>query len=218
MKLFLFLMALTSLPNIVLATTAPAPTTVAKALIFPVAGKANIGSYWGDERDAGTRQHEGIDIFATRGTPVVAVTDGYVLQVGNDGIGGKSVTIQSDEYTWRSYYAHLDAQHVTVGQLVKKGMQIGTVGNTGNAKATSPHLHFGIYETSGAVDPLPYVKASPKITSPLPAGDVVYRKSRSAEPTIAKGSPKRKANFPPEIKAAAINILTGIFTRKVRTL
>ncbi|RYF90824.1 MAG: M23 family metallopeptidase [Chitinophagaceae bacterium] len=218
MKIFLSLLALAVFPAALFASTSPPASMVAKALIFPIAGKASIGSYWGDERDAGARKHEGIDIFAARGTPVVAVADGYVLQVANDGIGGKSVTIQSDDYTWRSYYAHLDAQHVQMGQLVKKGMQIGTVGNTGNAKTTSPHLHFGIYDSSGALDPLPYVKTSPKISTPLPSGEIVYRKTKSDQPVIAKSSPKRKGKFPPEIKTAAINILTGIFTRKVRTL
>lgn len=193
-------------------------SSIAKELIFPISGKASIGSYWGDARDAGARKHEGIDIFASRGTPVVAVTDGYVIEVADDGIGGKSVTIQSDDYSWRSYYAHLDAQKVSKGQLVKKGQLIGTVGNTGNAKTTSPHLHFGIYEYSGAIDPLPYVKTSPKIAAPVSAGPVVYKGSGTAEPKVAKSTPAKNKKISPQIKTAAINILSGIFSRKIRRL
>lgn len=196
------------------ATEKPA-SAIAKELVFPISGKSNIGSYWGDTRDGGARKHEGIDIFAAKGTPVVAVADGYVLEVAEDGIGGKTVTIQSDDYTWRSYYAHLDEQKVSTGQLVKKGQLIGTVGNTGNAKTTPSHLHFGIYESSGAIDPLPYVKTSPKIAAPVNAGPVVYKKSRASEPTVAKSIPKNR-KLSPVIRTAAVNILTGIFSKKIR--
>jgi murein DD-endopeptidase MepM/ murein hydrolase activator NlpD len=184
-------------------------------LVFPISGKSNIGSYWGDSRDGGARKHEGIDIFAAKGTAVVAVADGYVLEVTEDGIGGKAVTIQSDDYNWRSYYAHLDQQKVTRGQLVKKGQLIGTVGNTGNAKSTPSHLHFGIYDGSTAIDPLPYVKTSPKIAAPVNPGTVVYKQGRSSEPTVAKSVPKNR-KLPPVIKTAAVNILTGIFSRKIK--
>ena len=190
-------------------------SVIAKELVFPISGKSNIGSYWGDTRDGGARKHEGIDIFAAKGTAVVAVADGYVLEITEDGIGGKSVTIQSDHYTWRSYYAHLDEQKVTTGQLVKKGQLIGTVGNTGNAKTTSPHLHFGIYDGNAAMDPLPYVKTSPKIAAPVNTGPVVYKKRSSSEPTVAKSIPKNR-KIPPVIRTAAVNILTGIFSKKIK--
>lgn len=188
---------------------------VARQLVFPVSGKSNIGSYWGDSREGGNRTHEGIDIFAAKGTAVVAVTDGYVLQITNDPLGGKTVTIQSNDYSWRSYYAHLDEQNVTTGQMIKRGQLIGTVGNTGNARTTPSHLHFGIYEPDGAVDPLPYVKTSPRISSPVKSGPVVYKQTRKAEPTIAKSVP-RKTKISPAIRTVAASILTGIVTRKIR--
>ncbi len=196
------------------ATEKPA-STVAKELIFPVSGKSNIGSFWGDTRDGGARRHEGIDIFSAKGTPVVAVTDGYVVEVTEDGIGGKSVTIQSDDYSWRSYYAHLDEQKVVRGQLVQKGQLIGTIGNTGNAKTTPAHLHFGIYDGSSAMDPLPYVKTSPKIAAPVKSGPVVYKQTRTTQPTVAKSIPKTR-KLPPAIRTAAVGILTGIFSKKIR--
>lgn len=132
-------------------------------LAFPVSGNTSkVGSFWGDGRDAGKRKHEGIDIFAKKGTKVVAVCDGTV-SAGNGGIGGKTVWLESDDFEWSAYYAHLDSQYVYSGQSVKRGDVIGTVGNTGNARFTPAHLHFGIYTYSGAIDPLPIVNTAPKI-------------------------------------------------------
>lgn len=139
---------------------------LSRSLIFPVAGnRSNIGSFWGDARDGGKRKHRGIDIFAKKKTPVVAVCDGVVTCSGNTPRGGKILWLQSFRHPMKVYYAHLDEQKVRRGQVVKKGQVIGTVGNTGNAKSTPSHLHFGIYKWwKGAVDPLPFVKSSPKVT------------------------------------------------------
>ncbi len=60
------------------------------------------------------------------------------------------------------YYAHLDSQIVSSGQQVKAGDVLGLMGNTGNARTTIPHLHFGIYTNSGAVDPLPFIDKNRK--------------------------------------------------------
>ena len=125
---------------------------------FPVAGKGNeaIQSFWGNARDGGKRRHEGIDIFAPRGTPVVAATDGRVSRTGNHGLGGKQVWLREGLFGNSLYYAHLDSIIAKSGQKVKTGDTLGLVGNTGNARSTPPHLHFGIYR-SGAINPLPYV-------------------------------------------------------------
>ncbi|WP_179351802.1 M23 family metallopeptidase [Winogradskyella vidalii] len=129
-------------------------------LAFPVSGKDNraIQSFWGASRGGGSRSHEGIDIFAPRGTPVVAATDGFISSTGNRGLGGKQVWLRDGVFGQSLYYAHLDSIAVSGGRRVKLGDTLGFVGNTGNAKTTSPHLHFGIYTSTGAVDPLPYVK------------------------------------------------------------
>ncbi len=126
---------------------------------FPVKGASNssIKSFWGVDRDGGVRRHEGIDIFAKRGTPVIAVEDGVISRVQETNLGGKVVWQRLGLFGQMIYYAHLDSQLVTAGQEVKKGETVGLLGNTGNAKATAPHLHFGIYTGSGAVDPLNYV-------------------------------------------------------------
>lgn len=136
-------------------------------MVFPVAGKRSvIGSLWGAARDGGKRKHEGIDIFARKGTPVVAVADGVVVEAGNTTRGGKTVWLRSYSAEFYYYYAHLNEHFVKSGQSVKKGEYLGTVGNSGNAKLTPPHLHFGIYSYTGAVNPLPYVKHLPKVTIP----------------------------------------------------
>lgn len=127
---------------------------------FPVAGKGNsaIQSVWGAAREGGRRSHEGIDIFAPRGTPVIAVTGGRIASTGNKGLGGKQVWLRDRKRGNSLYYAHLDSITISSGANVSPGDTLGFVGNTGNAKTTSPHLHFGIYNGfNGARDPLPYV-------------------------------------------------------------
>lgn len=142
-------------------------------LAFPVPSNANskIGSFWGDARDRGARKHEGIDIFGKFRTPVVAAADGYVNSVRENSLGGKVVFLQPDGKDYTLYYAHLDEQLVREGQRVARGEPVGLMGNTGNARNTVTHLHFGIYTAGGAVDPLPFVnpqKATPAaITAPL---------------------------------------------------
>ncbi len=136
---------------------------------FPVAKKGNaaIQSFWGANRDGGKRSHEGLDIFADRGTPVLAASDGRISSTGNSGLGGKQVWQRSGIFGNTLYYAHLDSITATAGQRVKKGDTLGFVGNTGNARTTSPHLHFGIYQPGrGAVNPLPYIFEG---TAPIPA-------------------------------------------------
>ncbi|WP_082830785.1 M23 family metallopeptidase [Cochleicola gelatinilyticus] len=152
---------------------------------FPVsgAGNKNIQSFWADPRDGGSRSHEGVDIFAKRGTPVVAITDGRVSSTGDRGLGGKQVWLRDGLFGKTMYYAHLDSIATTTGKRVKQGDTLGFVGNTGNARTTAPHLHFGIYKTaSGAINPLPYIKRTdlPEI---------------SWENTMIKGSVKRNTTL-----------------------
>ncbi|WP_229311055.1 M23 family metallopeptidase [Larkinella soli] len=130
-------------------------------LSFPVSGRDSrqISSYFGVPRDAGRRRHEGIDIFAPRGTPVVAASEGYISGVGTNNLGGNVVYLSDSKRNQTLYYAHLDSQAVQQGQRVSIGDTLGFVGNTGNARTTGPHLHFGIYSfNAGAVDPLPFVR------------------------------------------------------------
>ena len=138
---------------------------------FPVIGKDNkaVQSFWGATRSGGKRSHEGVDIFAPRGTPVIAITDGLISSTGNRGLGGKQVWLRDGIFGQSLYYAHLDSITATTGQRVSIGDTLGLVGNTGNAKTTPPHLHFGIYNRTGAINPYPYIKQTeiPSISDSL---------------------------------------------------
>ena len=129
---------------------------------FPVDGHdtGSIQSGFGAPRDGGARQHHGVDIFAPRGAAVVASLDARVSRVGTTDRGGKVVWLQPLFGSARLYYAHLDSQTVEPGQYVFAGEMIGTVGNTGNARTTPPHLHFGVYirNRGGPRDPYPFLK------------------------------------------------------------
>ena len=129
------------------------------SISFPVLGGRNhdIGGFWGDPRSE-RRKHKGVDIFAKKGTPVLASGLGTVSSVKTSERGGKTVWVRDDKFGHQQYFAHLDKQLVTEGQLVEKGDTLGTVGKTGNARNTPPHLHYGIYKTNGPVDPLPFIK------------------------------------------------------------
>jgi hypothetical protein len=96
-------------------------------------------------------------MFAARKTPVVAAANGRVTRVDETTIGGKVVWVKAENRDYTLYYAHLDSQLVKDGDRVQIGDTLGLMGNTGNARTTSPHLHFGVYTFSGPVDPLPFV-------------------------------------------------------------
>ena len=130
------------------------------ALMFPVSGRsaAAVKSFFLDPRDNDTRDHHGIDIFAPRNTPVVAAAGGVVTNVGTTPLGGKVVWIWDSRRNQSHYYAHLEQQAVSAGAIVRAGDVVGYVGNSGNARTTPPHLHFGIYSRrEGPVNPLPFV-------------------------------------------------------------
>ncbi len=135
----------------------PAPATLA----MPVEGVAarEVADTYGAPRGS-DRRHEGVDIFAARGTPVVSATRGVVTSVRESGLGGRQVWVLGPGRQ-RHYYAHLDdwAEGLASGDLVWPGDMLGTVGNTGNARGTPPHLHYGVYADGGAYDPLPLLRA-----------------------------------------------------------
>jgi len=130
-------------------------------LAFPVDGHGvrSIQSAFGANRDAGRRSHDGLDIFAPKGTPVLAISAGRVSRVQVTNLGGKVVWVRDPIRNSNLYYAHLDSQAVSRGQEVELGDTLGFVGNTGNARTTPPHLHFGIYRRGeGPVNPDPFLR------------------------------------------------------------
>ncbi len=131
------------------------------SLGFPVLGADHraIGSGFGAPRDGGRRRHHGVDIFAKRHTPVVATSKAYVRRVSDSDIGGLNIWLHDQKRGLHLYFAHLQTQEVKENTYVMPGQRIGTVGNTGNARRTPPHLHFGIYvRGEGPVDPVNFIK------------------------------------------------------------
>jgi murein DD-endopeptidase MepM/ murein hydrolase activator NlpD len=174
-------------PTAPAAPTVPgAPTPVAPATTIPDAGggktggggnggagggqAANIGpgwfcptgphnvpfwDTWGAPRSGG-RRHQGVDMIGARGTPLYAVVDGFAKPKSNR-LGGTTIWFEGDDGN-SYYYAHLDSYGQT--GRVAKGTVIGYLGDTGNAKQSTPHLHFEIHPGGGdAVNPYPTVKA-----------------------------------------------------------
>ena len=117
----------------------------------------SFSSTWGAARSGG-RRHKGSDVFAPYGSPVYAVTAGVITRTGSGGLGGITLYLRGDngdEY----YYAHNSANLVGSGRRVSAGEVIARVGDSGNARGRSPHVHFEVHPGgAAAVDPYPFVK------------------------------------------------------------
>ena len=144
--------------------TSPAPAAVR----IPVMGvtKREIPNSWGFPRSGG-RSHQGVDIFAQRGTPVLSATEGIVIRTGNNELGGQVINVLGPGRQVH-YYAHLDRYGgFKPGDYVYPGNILGYVGNTGNARNTPPHLHYGIYDpVRGAINPWPVLGSHAENTRP----------------------------------------------------
>lgn len=146
--------------------------------------RKEVADTWGAPRGVG-RHHEGQDIFAAKGTPILSATNGFIYKIGENNLGGQTVSvIGSGGRVY--YYAHLDsyAKGIAVGDRVSKRTVLGYVGTTGNAQGTPPHLHFGIYTWTGAINPLPLLtdRVAPTVTTvkpkeTKPKGTLVSRKA-----------------------------------------
>ena len=127
--------------------------------VFPVDGPVWYQDDFGAPRAVGGG-HTGNDIFARRGTPLVAVQDGTIAELRYRSLGGNSFHLVNAEGDY-FYYAHLMqyAAGIQEGSVVTAGQVLGYVGNTGNAITTPPHLHFEIHPGGGApIDPYPYLE------------------------------------------------------------
>lgn len=127
--------------------------------VCPVDGPNSFTDSWGDRRSGG-RRHEGVDLFAARGTPVAAVVDG-TLTVDSSSLGGKSLYLRGGD-GHEYFYAHLDRYaNISSGQRVAVGSHVAYVGNSGNARGGAYHLHFEIHPGGGrAINPYPTVRAA----------------------------------------------------------
>lgn len=100
-----------------------------------------------NDRDAGSRGHEALDIMAPTGTPVFAVDDGKTAKLFLSKPGGIILYQFDTTGTFAYYYLHLDAYApgIAEGQVLRRGQLLGYVGATGNARVDAPHLHFAIF-------------------------------------------------------------------------
>jgi peptidoglycan LD-endopeptidase LytH len=118
-----------------------------RRLIVPIAGipRQSLRDSFDERRGSG--RHEAIDIFAPRGTPVVAVGDGRIVKLFDSARGGRTIYQFDRDDLFVYYYAHLEsyAEGLRAGNPVKRGDVLGYVGATGNAAADVPHLHFAIF-------------------------------------------------------------------------
>jgi len=127
---------------------------------FPVQGKHRFSDDWGAPRQ-NTGFHEGNDIYAPAGTPVVAVTDGTLRRVGTARVPGNRLYLYSDRGDYY-FYGHLSSfdTEVRSGVRVKAGQPLGFVGSTGDAEPTPPHVHFEVHPGGGGpVNPYPFLRA-----------------------------------------------------------
>lgn len=136
---------------------------VIQGFVFPVGTPNTFGNSFGADRMMGTtyaHAHQGTDIMAPFGTPLLACERGIISKIGTDVLGGSKLWLKGESGTYY-YYAHLQrfADGLANGQVVNAGQVIGYVGDTGNAKGGAPHLHFEIHPDGGrAVNPYPLLK------------------------------------------------------------
>jgi peptidoglycan LD-endopeptidase LytH len=113
----------------------------------PIAAPTSFIDSWGFPRDGGARTHEGTDMMAEMGAPVVAITDGRITYSGVGVTAGNWLELEGDDgHTY--WYMHNDENVVTSGR-VTVGERIATVGDTGNAAGGAPHVHFEYHPNGG---------------------------------------------------------------------
>lgn len=119
------------------------------ALLIPVEGvpPSALSDSFTHARASGARPHDAIDIMAARGRAVLAAADGRVEKLFWSDEGGRTLYERSSDGRLLYYYAHLDsyAAGLREGQALRRGQRIGTVGSSGNADPSAPHLHFAIH-------------------------------------------------------------------------
>ena len=128
---------------------------------FPVKlGRHRYSDDWGAARQ-NTGRHQGNDIFAPAGTPVLAVTDGVLRRVGTARVPGNRLYLYSKSGDYY-FYGHLSSFESAAreGARVKAGQVLGFVGSTGDAEPTPPHVHFEVHPGGGGpVNPYPFLRA-----------------------------------------------------------
>jgi murein DD-endopeptidase MepM/ murein hydrolase activator NlpD len=118
--------------------------------VCPVKGPVRIGQGWGAPRDGGRRRHQGIDLLAPAGTPLVAVASGHISRLSNVDVGRGGISLWlRDRRGTAYYYAHNQHNLAHLGRQVRQSQVIARVGATGNARGGPAHLHFQIHPGGG---------------------------------------------------------------------
>lgn len=175
--------------------------------VFPVASEVEFIDSWGYPRMTGTPSahwHQGTDIFAPSGTPLIASENGMIARLGTGTLGGNKLWVVGESGT-EYYYAHLSAfaPGLSDGMRVTAGQLVGYVGDTGNARGTSPHLHFEIHPSGGdAVNPYPVLKAAYgnrtvfRATAPVANPAAPTTAAPAVDPAAAPAPPADPATAP----------------------
>lgn len=150
--------------------------------LSPVAGQNEYSNSFRVPRNNKSGIHGAIDVYAKKGVPIVAPVGGKVLSVKYGDIGGYTVRVRgTDGLTY--YFAHMDSQAVVnAGDTIRAGAHLGFVGDSGNAKGTSPHLHFSIRNGNQIVNPYSYLQGS-KNAGTYYSPDDVPKNEEKAEST-----------------------------------
>lgn len=152
-----------------------AVATIARAdlvvIDFPIGDvTTRFRNDWRDRRSGG-RRHEGTDIYADKGTPIVAVADGFIRSMHAGGKGGYMLRIEHAD-DWETWFMHLDndrpgtddggggesaafATGLEIGDFVEAGQVVAFVGDSGNAESGDPHVHFELHHLGRKVNPYP---------------------------------------------------------------
>ncbi len=150
------------------------PTDEVGSLLIPVEGvpPTGLSDTFAQYRAGGARPHDAIDIMADRGRAVVAAADGRIERLFSSVDGGLTIYQRSSDRRRIYYYAHLDAyaRGLAEGQEVRRGQKIATVGSSGNADPTAPHLHFAVHQMEPgdpwyggqAINPYPLLVGPPR--------------------------------------------------------
>ncbi|MPZ73523.1 MAG: peptidoglycan DD-metalloendopeptidase family protein [Nitriliruptorales bacterium] len=138
--------------------SSPSSAPAVDGKVCPVGQPNGFIDSWGFPRPGG-RSHQGVDMFAPYDTPLFAVADGVIHRVYTNPLGGLAINlIDTDGNMY--YYAHLASASAVTGQEVRAGDTIGTVGTSGNAAGTPPHLHWQFHPDNGPpVNPYPLAYA-----------------------------------------------------------
>lgn len=138
-----------------------APGASSYVMVFPVGGATSYTDDFGDPRHQG--RHEGTDVMADRGTPLLAVAEARVIRLSRteSGLGGIYLWLERADGT-QYYYAHMTTitDGLAEGSKVAAGQLVGTVGNSGDARYGATHVHFEIHPGGGsATNPYPHLVA-----------------------------------------------------------